>query len=137
MVSMPDLKHIGPYLPGPWWPVRHAVVAEAKRCWQPGDIVLRLGNAYIYGVFWLSRRMAAITGSKYSHAALVLAVKPEVLLLDVNPSGVHRLFLIDWIDGVAGDSIKVLRYRGHSAQGAKVTVAKALRAASELAAADL
>lgn len=59
-----------------------------------------------------SRMIAAITGSKYSHAAQVIEGGDDPLLLNVGPRGVTREFFRDWIDEVRSDDVLFLRYTG-------------------------
>lgn len=98
---------------GPWWHARHYVVDQMRRLnVKPGDIICRLGNSYVYGFFWFSKFIADLTGSKYSHAGMILDTEGDILVADVNTTGLRRQFAVDWVDDIRGDDILILRYSG-------------------------
>lgn len=103
---------LAPIETGPWWHARHYVVDQMlKMDVQPGDIVCRLGNSYVYGHFWFSKFIANLTKSKYSHACMVMDVTDDdILFADVNTTGLRRQYAIDWVDDIRGEDILVLRY---------------------------
>lgn len=103
---------LAPIETGPYWHARQYVDDEMRRLnVKPGDIVCRLGNSVVYGFFWFSKFIANLTGSNYSHAGMVISVDEEdILLADVNTTGLRRQFLVDWVDDVRGDDILVLRH---------------------------
>jgi hypothetical protein len=107
------LWKLSPVETGPWWPARQYVVDQMKKLGvKPGDIICRLGNSYVYGFFWFSEFIATVTGSKYSHAAMVLDVSDDILMADVNTTGLRRQFMVDWVDDVRGEEISILRFKG-------------------------
>jgi hypothetical protein len=80
---------------------------------RPGDILCRKGNAYSYAVFPCSEFICYLTGSEYSHAALVIDVTDDdILIADVNTTGLRRQYLVDWCDDVRGSNVLILRYNG-------------------------
>ncbi len=101
---------------GAWYPHRGYTQKKLLEAGvKPGDIICRLGNAYFYGFFHLSRLIAKITHSDYSHAAMVLDITDkDILLADVDFNGLRREFFVDWCDDVRSDNISVLRFTGES-----------------------
>ena len=116
------MSALKPKPPGPWWPVRHEVVNDLHPALAPGDILVRLGDARILGgLLNFSKFIAFLTGSPYSHAALVVAVADDgAIVADVNETGLRRQFLIDWLDDVRGPDFLVMRHRRHAAAAPKV-----------------
>lgn len=133
--------------PGPWFSTRHEAVKRFRALGlQTGDILVRLGDAFMrldlspwFDVDGLVRRfapgmplraarvelavpfspiIAEMTGSKYSHAALVYDV-PEsgagpVMVADVNERGLRLESLVDWIDAIRSEEVPVLRHKRSS-----------------------
>lgn len=108
------LRKLAPIESGPWWFSRQYVLNQLKSIKvKPGDIICRLGNAYVYGYIWFSKFISTVTKSDYSHAAMVCDVtEDDILLADVNTSGLRRQFVTDWCDDIRGDHIAVLRFKG-------------------------
>lgn len=107
------IKSLTPCLPGPWLPHRRFVVDKMKELdVRPGDILCRLGNAYMCGFFWFSRFIACITHSRYSHAAMITDVNDEIVIVDISQNGLRRQFVPEWTDDVWGDDILIVRYNG-------------------------
>lgn len=98
---------------GPWWPYRHYVYDELQAMGvKPGDIFCREGNAFLYGFFPFSKFICYLTGSKYSHAAIAIDTKEDILLADVDRGGLNRAFIYDWCNAIRGNDFSVLRYNG-------------------------
>lgn len=107
------LWKLAPIETGSWWHSRQYVVDRMRSLnVKPGDIVCRLGNSYVYGFFHFSRFIANLTQSKYSHAAIVLDAGDDILLGDVNTTGLRRQYAVDWVDDIRGDDIIIMRYNG-------------------------
>jgi hypothetical protein len=108
-----SLKSLAPYGIGPWAPYRYYVADKLHEMGvKPGDIICRLGNSYLFGFFWLSRFIANITHSRYSHAAIVTEVKDDIIIVDVGDCGPRRQFAPEWTDDVYGQDILIVRYDG-------------------------
>lgn len=114
MSFLSTVRKLCPVEVGPWWGSRRYVLNEMiKLNVQPGDIICRKGNAYVYGFFPFSEFICYLTQSKYSHAALIIDVNGEdILTADVNTTGLRRQYITDWTDDIRGDDILVLRYAG-------------------------
>lgn len=98
---------------GPWWAHRHKIYDELYKVdIRPGDILCRRGNSIVYGFFPFSDFICYLTGSKYSHAALVIDTKEDILIADVCTAGLRRQFIYDWLDEVRGEDFLILRYNG-------------------------
>ena len=108
------LRKLAPVEVGPWWSARRYVLDKLHELEiQPGDIICRKGNAFVYGLVPFSEFICYLTGSKYSHAALVINVNnDDILVADVNTTGLRRQYITDWCDDIRGDDIAVLRYVG-------------------------
>lgn len=97
---------------GPYFPYRRQLaIAMEFAGLRPGDILIRLGAAIVYGFVNFSSIIAAATESRYSHAAMVLSVEPEVLIADVSDEGLRRQFFQDWVIHVHSDDFLVLRHK--------------------------
>lgn len=88
--------------PGPLYSTRHELVQVLEPQLQTGDIFFRCGNERFWGILPFSRMVAKLTGSKYSHASIVLAadgvLHSRVWLVEVAEMGTQVLRLIDWLD---------------------------------------
>lgn len=112
MSILSRLQTLSPVEAGPWWASRLYVYEKMREMGvKEGDIICRRGNAFAYGILPVSDFICSVTQSKYSHAALVIDSK-DLLLADVNITGLRRQFVTDWCDDVRGDDICVLRYKG-------------------------
>jgi hypothetical protein len=111
------LRTLAPIEVGPWWSARKYVFQKMKEFGvKPGDILCRKGNAYTYAMFPFSEFICYLTGSEYSHAALVVDTSDDdILIADVNTTGLRRQFLVDWCDDVRGNNVSILRYNGNEA----------------------
>jgi Permuted papain-like amidase enzyme, YaeF/YiiX, C92 family len=108
-----NLRSLTPAEIGPWWSHRHKIYDELYKIGiKPGDILCRRGNAVVYGFFPFSDFICYLTGSKYSHAALVIDTKDDILMADVSTAGLRRQFIYDWLDEVRGEDFVVMRYNG-------------------------
>jgi len=106
-------KCLAPVIPSPWSPYRSYVAEQMKDLGvKPGDIVCRLGNAYLFGFFWLSKFIAKVTHSRYSHAAIITDVEDDIIIVDVSSTSTRRQFAQEWADDVWGQDILIVRYTG-------------------------
>lgn len=106
-------KALAPCIPGPWMSYRHYAAERMMEMGvRPGDIVCRLGNAYIGGFFWFSKFIAKVTHSGYSHAAMVVSVDDEIVLMEISTNGISRHYVAEWTDEVWGNDILIMRYAG-------------------------
>jgi hypothetical protein len=108
------LKSLAPCINGPWMPHRKFAAEQMRKMdVKPGDILCRLGNGYLFGVFWFSNFIANVTHSRYSHAAMITDVyEDDIVIIDVSNNGMRRQFAAEWTDEVWGQDILVVRYNG-------------------------
>jgi hypothetical protein len=95
---------------------RHARAKREVPVLEPvlkeGDIIFRLSETPLAGgLVDFSRTIADATESDLSHAALVYRVAPDgIILADVTPMGVSRLYLSDWyLEGTSNVVVRRLR----------------------------
>lgn len=118
----------------PWFPYRRKAsdLMYSLDC-QPGDILVRLGAATVYGgLVNLSNIMAAATNSKYSHVAMIVEEieaggVSEYVIADVSGEGLRRQFFMDWVVDVYSDDFLILRHEdAHMIRKAVKAVSQAI-----------
>lgn len=82
-----------------------------KQNLRDGDILFRLGDARIlHGYFPMSRFLAKISGSAYSHTGIVAMEEGEVMVYDMTNFGPRRQPLSVWtLDNVGAFGVKRLK----------------------------
>jgi len=83
---------------------------KIKNYVKEGDIFCRLGNAKVFDLLPFSWIVAGATLSNYSHAAMVVEkTDKDILIADVNPYGMSKFRVQDWLNDCIGPFVCILR----------------------------
>lgn len=81
--------------------VLHKEAQEQYKLIKPlvhrGDIVFRMGSTpLLSGLLDFSQWIGRLTNSDFSHACMVVDVDDDILLVDIVPTGITRVYFRDW-----------------------------------------